>query len=172
MSEVDETYGTFQPDGIAERGVPPAAGEVIPAGARQEIESALSAFRQWLTRSEQWRNGLAAGGTLAGQESRGLQAPATDADTPGVDLHAVVKEWIALKQEVRLESRGSKASRERLDQAATAFHNGIDQVNSRLQETLGPLIFERDRLREEFQGQLESQLLQWVDLLLDVRDAR
>ena len=66
MSEVDETYGTFQPNETAERGVPPAAGEVIPAGARQEIESALSAFRQWLTRSEQWRNGLAAGGTLAG----------------------------------------------------------------------------------------------------------
>lgn len=132
---------------------------MIPAQAREEIESVLSAFRLWLLDSEQWRN----------EAVRDSGEPASE--DAGVDLHTMVKEWIALRQEVRLESRGDKTSRERLDQAVGAFHDGLDQVHQQLQKTIDPLISERDRLRDEFRGQLESQQRVWVDLLLDARDA-
>ncbi len=119
----------------------------------------MSALRQWLLDAEQWRN------ESAGQS--GIPEP----EAPGMDFHTMVREWISLKQEVRLESRGGKATRERLDQAVGAFHEGLGQVHHQLQKTLDPLISDRDRMRSESQAQLESQQRHWVDLLLDVRDA-
>jgi molecular chaperone GrpE (heat shock protein) len=153
MCEAREQGGVGRP-------VEAAQGEpVIPAQAREEIESALSAFRQWLLDAEQWRDQVA------------RQPLSADLGAAGVDFHTVVKEWIALKEEVRLESRGGKANRERLDRAADAFQEGIGQVHDQVRKVLDPLVSERDRMRDEFQAESESQQRHWVELLLDVRDA-
>lgn len=153
MSEVGEARDPSQPAEAVE------GNRIVPAEARAEIEGVLSALRQWLLDAEQWRSEAA------------RQSAAPEPDAPSVDFHTVVSEWIALKQEVRLEARGTKASRERLDQAVGAFHDGLDHVHHQLQRALDPLVTERDRLRDELQGELESQQRTWVDLLLDVRDA-
>ncbi len=87
-----------------------------------------------------------------------------------MNLHALVSEWIGLKQEFRLASRGNKATREQLDQAVDAFHQGLDQVGSELQEAVESLIRERDRLRDDLQGRIESQEKEWAELLFDVRE--
>ncbi len=118
----------------------------------------LSAFRQWLLESEQWRTALVA----PPEES--------DQDLP-TDLHSLLAEMLALKQEVRLESRGSRATRQELDRAVGEFQQGIDQVQQGAQRLLEPLVRDRDRLREDSAARLESQQRAWVENLLDIREA-
>lgn len=119
----------------------------------------MSAFRKWLLDAEQWRP----------------HAAPTDELPPdaggSVDLHAVVSEWIALRQEVRLEARGGKTSRERMDQASEAFRQGIEGAGNEAAKLVRQLVEERDRVRDEYRGKLESQQREWVDVLLEVRDA-
>ena len=130
---------------------------MIPPEARQEIESVLSAFRQWLLASERWRD---------------LDEPAEAAADPAasVDLHTVLGEWIALKTELNLTARGSKAGREQLDQATEAFREGVGRVGEEAQQLLGPLVRERDRLRDELQAKLDAAEQQWVGVMLDLRE--
>lgn len=153
MQEADEACGAAGPAEAAER------DDVIPAGARAEIESAISALRMWLVDAERWRT--------KGTES--LASP--DPDVLGIDVHTIVREWLALKQEVRLQSRGAKSGRDKLEQAVGAFRDGLDDVQQQLQRALDPLISERGRLRDEFQGRWESQQRYWVEAFIEVRDA-
>lgn len=127
--------------------------------ARAEIEAVLSTLRQWLLEAEQWRYAL-----VAPDEA------ATDADA-NVDLHTLLGELVALKQEVHLETRAGRSTREDLLKAVGEFHQGIDEVQQSAQKLLDPLVRERDRLREEAVGRLESQERLWTELLLDVREA-
>lgn len=87
-----------------------------------------------------------------------------------MDLHSVLREWIALKQELKLEARGSKAARQRLDDAVEAFHGGVDRVADEAKGLLGSVVHERDRLRDEMRTLLESEAQSWAQVLLDVRD--
>ncbi len=130
----------------------------MPTEARQEIEAALSTFRQWLLESEQWRYAL-----LAPQEAADAAA--------NVDLHTLLGELTALKQEVRLEARGAKSARQELDQAIGQFHEGIEQVYERTQRVIDPLVRERDRLRDDLAAQLDAQRRSWIEVLLDIREA-
>ena len=140
MSDNHESLGTCRPASPSD--------SLVSGDARREIEDVLSAFRQWLLESEQWRDLQAA----PVDEARSIEAP--------VDLHSVLREWIALKQEFHLEAKGSKASREELDR--------VQQETGRLLE---PLVRERDRLRDELAGQRETQERGWVELVLDLREA-
>lgn len=117
----------------------------------------MSAFRQWLLESEQWRDALA-------------ELPEPPEPGAEVDLHTLLAEWIALRQEVRLDSRGGKALREELDLAVGGFREGVEQVHQGVERLLEPLVRERDRLRDELNSRLEAQQTAWVELLLDVRD--
>lgn len=118
----------------------------------------LSAFRQWLLESEQWRTAVV--------------APFEESDLDQeTDLHSLLAEMLALKQEVRLESRGSRATRQELDRAVGEFRQGIDQVQEGTQRLLNPLMRERDRLREDSAARLESQQRAWAENLLDIREA-
>ncbi|MBI4578764.1 MAG: nucleotide exchange factor GrpE [Planctomycetes bacterium] len=130
----------------------------VPPEAREEIEAILSAFRQWLLDAEEWRSMLLASD----------QAP--EPGEAAVDLHTLVGEWVALKQEFRLASRGNKTSREQLDQAVEAFHTGLDHMGEEARKLLESLVRERDRLRDELQARLESQEAEWVERLLDTRE--
>ncbi len=134
----------------------PGADDVDP-DARREIESVLSAFRQWLLEAEAWRS-LPRDGAA---EARGDDA---------VDLHTVMREWIALKQEIKLEARGGKASRERLDGAAAEFRAGVDQVAEEAKGLLEGVVRDRDRLRDDVRTQREAEAQSWAEALLDVRD--
>jgi molecular chaperone GrpE len=131
--------------------------EVVGPYARREIESVLSAFRQWLFDAEAWRN---------------LEAPSDEhpSGIEPVDLHTVFREWIALKQELKLEARGSKAARECLDGAVEAFHGGVERVADEAKGLLDALVRERDRLRDEARDLRESEAQSWAEVLLDVRE--
>lgn len=130
----------------------------MPAEARQEIEAILSAFRQWLLEAEQWRYAVAAPSEHAKEEGT-------------VDLHTLLGELTALKQEVRLEARGSKTARAELDRAVQAFERASDEARQQNEQSLGPLVRERDRLRDDLTGRIESQERDWVELILDIREA-
>lgn len=130
----------------------------MPPEARQEIEAALSTFRRWLLESEQWRYAL-----LAPQEAADAAAD--------VDLHTLLAELIALKQEVRLEARGARSARQDLDQAIGQFHEGIERVREQAQRVFDPLVRERDRLRDDLAAQLDAQRRSWIEVLLDIREA-
>lgn len=118
----------------------------------------LSTLRQWLLESEEWRHVL-----LAPQENVDAAAQ--------VDLHTLLSELIALKQEVRLEARGTKTARQDLDRAIDEFHEGIEEVSAQTQKLFDPLLRERDRLRDGLNSQMDSQLRSWVEVLLDLREA-
>lgn len=113
-------------------------------------------FRQWLLESERWRD-------VASEA-----APDTGAQ---VDLHTLLGEWIALKTELNLAARGSKASRERLDQVVDEFRQGVDRVGQEAKQLLDPLVRERDRLRDGVAAKLDATEQQWIAALLDVREA-
>lgn len=87
-----------------------------------------------------------------------------------MDLQSVLREWIALKQELKLEARGSKVARQRLDDAVEAFHGGVDRVADEAKGLLGSVVHERDRLRDEMRTLRESEAQSWAEVLLDVRD--
>jgi molecular chaperone GrpE len=131
---------------------------VIAPEAREEIEAALSALRQWLLEAERWRD------LVEAPKAQGPQA------SP-VDLHTLLEEWIALRQEVRLESRSGKANRQELERAVDEFHQGIDQVQSGVRKVLDPLVRERDRLRDDVAARLDAEQRSWAELLLDIREA-
>jgi len=131
---------------------------VIPPEARQEIEAVLSTFRQWLLESEQWRQIVS------------IPREGPEPDDATVGLHTLVGEWIALRQEFHLASRGNKATREQLDQAVGAFQIGLGHMGDEVRKLVDSLVRDRDRLRDQLQGQLESQRKEWVELLLDTRD--
>jgi len=152
MSESPETYRACDPVESAERNV------VVPPEARQEIEAVLSAFRQWLLESEQWRFALAAPEEL-------------DDAGSAVDLHTLLEELTALKQEVRLEARGGKTARQDLDRAVGEFQQGVEEVQRHAQAMLDPLVRERDRLRDDLADRIDAQQRSWVELLLDVRES-
>jgi len=147
-----------QPCGASDPAESPGREPVVPPEARQEIEAVLSAFRQWLLEAAQWRRALV------------LPEEQTDAEAT-VDLHTLLAEWIALKQEVRLEARVGKTTRQELDRAIGEFQQGVDKVQQQAQGWLDPLVRDRDRLRDDLADQRESQQRSWVELLLDVRDA-
>ncbi len=134
-----------------------APAAATPAAGRAEIEAVLTAFRQWLLESEQWRDGL---------DDACDAVPAE----PEVDLHTVVREWTALRQEVRLDARGGKAMREELERAVSGFTTGVEQVHQGVEKMLEPLVRERDRFRDELTARLDAQQTAWIDLLLDVRE--
>jgi molecular chaperone GrpE len=118
----------------------------------------LSTLRQWLLDSEQWRYALAA-------------PPEAGEAGAEVDMHMLLEEMIALKQEVRLEARGGKTARQELDRAIDGFQEGLGEVQQLVQRQMDPLLRDRDRLREDLSGQIESQRRSWVELTLDVREA-
>ncbi len=132
---------------------------VITPEARQEIEAVLSAFRQWLLESERGRD-------------VSFESPEVALDTVAqVDLHTLLGEWMALKTELNLAARGSKASREQLDQAVDEFRQGVDRVGQEAKQLLDPLVRERDRLRDGVQAKLDATEQKWIAALLDVREA-
>ncbi|HSW47312.1 MAG TPA: nucleotide exchange factor GrpE [Phycisphaerae bacterium] len=110
---------------------------------------------------------------MAEQWRLALVAPSDEAAAAesAADLHTLLAELIALKQEVRLEARGGKTARAELDQAVGEFRQGVDHVQQQAQRLLDPLVRERDQLRDEMNDQLEAQRRSWLELLLDVREA-
>jgi molecular chaperone GrpE len=131
----------------------------VPPAAREEIEAVLSAFRQWLLESEQWRLVLPA------------PPESAEADEGPVDLHALLGELTALKQEVRLVARGGKTAREDLDRAVETFHGAIDEIRVQSEKAMDPLVRDRDRLRDSMADQVEAQRREWTELILDIREA-
>jgi len=147
----------YQASGALDAAEVPGADELTSPDARREIEAVLSTFRQWLLEAEAWRNLAPAPG----------EAPS---DAQSVDLHTVVREWIALRQELKLEARGSKAARERLDGAVEEFRGGVDQVAEEAKALLSTVVRERDRLRDEARTLRESEAQSWAEALLDLHD--
>jgi len=117
----------------------------------------LSAFRQWLIEAEAWRRAVA-----TSQES--------PPSAGHVDMHSMVREWIGLKQELKLEARGSKAARVRLDEAVHAFHGGVDRVADESKGVLESVVRDRDRLRDEAHQRQESEARSWAEVFIDIRD--
>ncbi len=76
-----------------------------PDDFRAESEALLGALRMWLAEFQDWDEVERLGDGLD--------------PLPPVDLHSVVAEMTALRGEVRLSSRGAKASREQLEEAAS-----------------------------------------------------
>lgn len=130
----------------------------MPAEAREEIEAVLSTFRQWLLESEQWRRALPASSEQSEAE-------------PPADLHTLLSEMIALKQEVRLEARGGKTARADLDRAMETFHGALDEIRKQSEKALDPLLRDRDRLRDHLNDQVASRQREWIELVLDIREA-
>lgn len=151
---MQESHGAHRTVDAVETAAPEP---LIAPDARREIEAALTTFRQWLLDAEVWRDRSA---------TSGEDLP----DRESVDLHSVLREWIALKQELKLEARGSKAARKRLDDAVEAFHGGVDHVAGETKGLLDAVMRERDRLRDEARTLRESEAQSWVAVLLDVRD--
>lgn len=116
----------------------------------------LSAFRQWLLAAEAWR--------VSEEASR--PGPAEEP----VDLHTLVREWIALKQEFRLASRSEKATRQELTEAVGAFREGLGRVGDELRGALEAMVRESARAREELRARLEAQEREWAELLFDARE--
>lgn len=134
------------------------SGHLRPPEFRQEIEEVLNALRQWIVEFEEWEEAAGDGGEL-----------------PEVDLHSVVSELVALRGEVHLESKGAKASRERMEEAAEAFGSGLEfarrEIGVSLTEGLVPLVRERDRLRDDLEKAREEPLDRSVEALLDSLEA-
>lgn len=149
MSEIMHAHEPAGPDGPDEPG-----GRIQPE-ARREIEALLSALRQWLVESEQWR-----------EPREGGAVDPAEFPTGGTNLHTLVGEWLALKQEIRLETRGSKAVREDLGQAVSKFQESASQLSGSARAMLEPLLHERDLLRED----LDARQRAWLELLLDLRE--
>ena len=135
---------------------------------RAECESLLGTLRMWLSEFQDWEE---------------VERREEDLDPlPPVDLHSVVAELTALRGEVRLSSRGAKASREQLEEAASLLATGLDRTRSELEVAradlrssvesgLAELMRDRDRLREELREARERPLEQSLEALLETLDA-
>jgi molecular chaperone GrpE len=139
-------------DGVSSLGSPSSADRVSPE-ARAEIEAALTTFRQWLIECDAARAELL-----------------EPSDDPGIDvsLHRMIGEWSALRVSLDEDSRGS---RDQLDTALEALNHSTANVEQSVKNILGPLVRDRDRLRDTMKDRLQIQQLNWMELILDLRDA-
>ncbi len=112
---------------------------------QREIEAILNALRQWLMEVE---------------DSSELDELTSDESAlPEVDLHSMVSELTALRGEVRLGSRGSKASRETMAQAADTFKAGLENVHDELHASSEDMEHAADAFKaglENVQTQLDA----------------
>jgi len=164
MREIDTTLEPGANPGLA----PPT---VISPEEREEMEALLGAFRQWLVEAES----LGAGALTA------LPGVAIDG-VPVVDMHTLVAELTALRSEVRLEARATKAAREKLEGAASAYETGLERsgervagATARLEESVAgaveTLSRENDRLRSELERVADEAPLRAVQALFETHDA-
>ncbi|MBN1441475.1 MAG: nucleotide exchange factor GrpE [Planctomycetes bacterium] len=132
---------------------------------RREVEFLVDTLRQWLLEFEEC----------------GGEAEENGADLPAADLHSIAAELAALRGEVRLESRGSKTAREKMDQAAESFREGLgtlqdglmasrEHLEASLLRALAPLLRERDRLRDELRIAREEPARRLLEGLMDAVD--
>ncbi len=124
---------------------------------RAESEALLGALRKWMAEFESWEE------IERCHEHVGPLA--------AVDLHSVVAEVAALRGELRVSSRGAKASREDLEEAASLFREGREDLRSSVERGLADIVGERDRLREELRETREEPLHRSLEALLDTLEA-
>lgn len=101
----------------------------------EEIEAILNALRQWLLESGALR--------LPSLSTDGKP----DGDLAGGDLHSLARELTALRADVRLEAKGTKAIREKLEETAESIERGLE------------------RMREGAIGAAEEALIEAIDAL-------
>ena len=164
MSGEGEAPGTGRDPGSLAKVLNPEEADDF----RAESEALLGALRMWLAEFRDWEE---------------VERREEDLDPlPPVDLHSVVAEMTALRGEVRLSSRGAKASREQLEEAASLLESGLDRtrnefevaradLRSSVENGLAELIKDRDRLREELHEAREKPLEQGLEALLDSLEA-
>ena len=131
-----------------------------------ETEALLNALRKWLVDLED--NGVLETVT------------ATRNEFPEIDLHAVVSELSALRGEIGVESRGVKVSREKMEEAAETFKEGLENTREEVRSSsagvetaltqVSSLVRERDRLRDELKETQDQPLSRGVEALMDALD--
>ncbi|MBI4602567.1 MAG: nucleotide exchange factor GrpE [Planctomycetes bacterium] len=135
------------------------------------MEALLGALRQWMIETDGLARSVPEGAGAAGEDEPGF-----------VDVHSLVSELTALRAEVRLEARGTKTARERLEQTASAFEAGLDRTAegvldaaARLETGVGGALerlgLENDRLRSDLEQAREDLAARVLDALFDVLDS-
>lgn len=131
---------------------------------REEIEAVLGALRRWLIES----------GALRPPRLELGEEPAGGV-RPGGDLHSVVRELVALRADVRLEAKGAKAAREKLEETAAAVERGIERSEGLVEDVVeaveSGVRSALERLREELERAQESATSGAEEALIEALDA-